>query len=332
MMRSFTHIALVICLVAGASQASAHDARPLSIDIAEQTSGVYLARLRTPPTVAPDNRPEILWPDGCATLRHERRNDSDIEAMLIRCKSGLAGQRLGVRYPIYNPSLATLFRLHARDGRILTQVLTPAQQEWQVPREPTWREVATGYLRLGVEHIWTGVDHLLFVAGLLVLAGTTRRVILAITGFTIAHSMTLSLSALGWVHAPTAPIEAAIALSILFLARELAQPFDDGVARRFPIFASSAFGLLHGFGFAAALRDVGLPTNELALGLLCFNLGVELGQIVFIGAAFVVFLIGRRIVQSLESTPRIFARPAALAGYGLGVPAAFWFMQRLGAF
>src|SRR5262249_35013809 len=154
-------------------------------------------------------------------------------------------------------------------------------------------EVAIGYLKLGVEHIWQGIDHLLFVTGVLVLARTRRRVVLAITGFTLAHSLTLCASVLGLVRLPVPPVEAAIALSILFLAREIARPDPYGIAHRFPIAVSSIFGLLHGFGFAAALREVGLPPRELALGLLSFNLGVEIGQLAFI-AVMVAILFALR--------------------------------------
>lgn len=333
--------ALALCaLVAGwmvAGRASAHDVRPLSIDIAEQGASLYRAHVRVPPTVALDNQPAVIWPGNCRVL-HERLQDEDDaatpnEAMFVSCTGGLEGAHIGVRYPIYNPSLSTLLRLSQLGGKVLTQVLTPDQSDWQVPREPGWREAAFGYFALGVRHIWTGIDHLLFVAGLLILAGTAKRVLLAITGFTLAHSITLSLSALGLVQLPAPPVEAAIALSILFLAREIARPFPGGLAERFPIAVSSSFGLLHGFGFAAALREVGLPTKELAIGLACFNLGVEVGQIVFIAGVVILALAVRKAVQlGGLATIWLQCRSARLQGYALGIPAALWFIQRLAAF
>ncbi len=307
----------------------------MSVNITEQRSGLYLSRVRVPPTVEPDNQPTVIWPDNCRVLRDERRGDgvAPSETTLVSCRAGLEGRRVRVRYPIYNPSLSTLFRLSEPGGKVLTQVLAPDQPEWLVPREPGWREVAAGYLELGVQHIWQGIDHLLFVCGVLVLARTRRRVLLAITGFTLAHSLTLSLAALDLVRVPPAPVEAAIALSILFLAREIARPSPDGLARRFPIVVSSSFGLLHGFGFAAALREVGLPTKELAVGLLCFNLGVELGQILFIAGIVAMALALRRVVQA-GRLPLIPAPSYStlLTGYALGIPAAFWLMQRLAVF
>jgi len=331
-------VALVSCVIVGAvaiaGPASAHDARPFSIDIAEQGAGLYLARLHVPPTVELDNQPTVIWPANCRVVSGERADaPAASDTTLISCQAGLEGSRVGVRYPIYNPSLSTLFRLSERSGKVLTQVLTPDQSDWLVPKEPGWRDVASGYLKLGIQHIWSGIDHLLFVCGVLVLAGTRRRVLLAITGFTLAHSLTLTLSALGLIRLPVAPVEAAIALSILFLAREIAQPFPGGLAGRFPIMVSTSFGLLHGFGFAAALREVGLPTNELAVGLLCFNLGVEIGQVAFIIGVVAIVMAIRKIVQAGGmSTMPLQSRLNVLAGYGLGIPAAFWFIQRLGAF
>jgi hydrogenase/urease accessory protein HupE len=315
------------------STALAHDARPVSVDIAEQSAGLYLLHLRVPPSVEGDNQPALRWPSSCRVLNTERRDDPPApnETSLVQCAGGLDGQHLRLTYPLFNPSLSTLFRLRELGHPSVSQVLPPDEPDWLVPRNPHWQDVAVGYLKLGIEHIWTGIDHLLFVAGLLILARTRRRVVLAITGFTLAHSLTLSASVLGLVHLPVAPVEAAIALSILFLAREIARPAPYGLARRFPIAVSSTFGLLHGFGFAAALREVGLPARELALGLVCFNLGVEIGQLLFIAAAVGVALAVRRALPAAAwlAAPH---RVNLLAGYALGIPAAFWLMERMRVF
>ena len=326
-------LALILAALAFAGSAQAHDPRPLSVNVTEQGKGLYLARLRAPPTVEPDNLPRLIWPAGCRIL-NDRLGESPpapTETVVAACKAGLEGLQLQVRYPLYNPSLSTLFRLNDLDGKVLTQVQPPDRLDWQVPTQPGPLQVAAGYLRLGVQHIWTGVDHLLFVTGLLIFAGSVRRALWAITGFTLAHSITLSLSALGLVELPVPPVEAAIALSILFLAREIARPSPEGLAARYPILVSSSFGLLHGFGFAAALREVGLPKGELAIGLLCFNLGVEIGQIIFVAGVVALFLAVRKSLRigGLAPAP-LQGRWAALAGYALGVPAAFWFIQRLG--
>jgi hypothetical protein len=327
-------LAVAACLVG--PPASAHDARPLSVDITQQSADLYQARVRVPPTVTEDDRPSIVWPSNCRLVSDHLSVDppSPDEVVVVRCGGGLEGQVLRVRYPIYNPSLSTLFRVTRAPGSVLTQVLAPDEPEWRVPLESTWKTVALSYLELGFRHIWTGIDHLLFVTGLLVLAGTWRRVLLTITGFTLAHSLTLSLSASGLVRVAPAPVEAAIALSILFLAYEIARPVPDGLARRYPLLVSSSFGLLHGFGFAAALREVGLPPHELVLGLLCFNLGVEMGQIAFIGVLLALVRPLARMACRASSRLRALEvrRPGTLWGYALGIIAAFWLYQRLDSF
>jgi hydrogenase/urease accessory protein HupE len=331
----------LLCAIAASTlmqqPAVAHDARPLSVNVTERSPGLYVARVRVPPTVPANDRPKVRWPASCSIASDDAARPPAVmrETEVLKCPQGLEGRRIGISYPIYNPALATLIRVREADGKTITRVLAPDEVEWTVPKTPGWRAVFTGYIRLGVRHIWTGLDHLLFVAGLLVLAGTLRRTLLAITGFTLAHSVTLSLSALDLVRLPVAPVEAAIALSILFLAREIAQPHPEGLAARYPIMVSSSFGLLHGFGFAAALREVGLPTKELAVGLLSFNLGVEIGQIVFIAGVLAAFALARKLIAAggLRLTQFVPSRGwSVLGGYALGIPAAFWFIQRLGAF
>ena len=326
-LRALARLAALLCaalLLPAAAQA--HDARPLSVTITEQEGGRHLARIKVPPSVAFDNRPVLEWPAVCDP--GEGRGGA---SQFANCPGGLQGQRLAIAYPIYNPSLATLFRIEAANGDVLTELLPPDRLEWEVPQEPSLANVMLDYLWLGVEHIWLGIDHLLFVVGLLLLAATMRRVLLAVTGFTIAHSLTLSLSVLDLVRVPIAPVEAAIALSILFLAREIVRPDPDGLAARYPVLVASSFGLLHGFGFAAVLQDIGLPTRELAAGLFSFNLGVEIGQVAFILGALALFWLARRIAGSVQTLSFELQGTARLvAGYALGIPAALWFMERAG--
>jgi hypothetical protein len=173
---------------------------------------------------------------------------------------------------------------------------------------------------------------LLFVAGLVLLAGSWRRILLTITGFTIAHSITLGLAALDLVRVAVAPTEAVIALSIMFLARELADNRTDTLAKRFPLAVASSFGLLHGFGFAAVLGEIGLPQSQIAIGLLFFNLGIELGQIGFVALLLAVIASARTIYRQLAVPGRSIAmlqgRQQAVCAYGLGTVASLWFVQR----
>ncbi len=178
---------------------------------------------------------------------------------------------------------------------------------------------------LGVEHILLGVDHLLFVLALLLLVRGVRRLVATVTAFTVAHSITLGAATLGFVHVPPAPVEAVIALSILFLASELARRRAGGNAdltERFPWVVAFSFGLLHGFGFAGALSEVGVPAQAVPLALLFFNVGVELGQLLFIAAVFGLGWLAR---ASALRVPSGWQRAAA---YGIGCVAAFWVVQR----
>jgi hydrogenase/urease accessory protein HupE len=316
---------------AAATPAWGHDARPLSIRIVEQQERTYRVDVRIPPSVEPDNRPAISFPAGCTIRSGGVREGVDVamETMLLACSSPLEGQRIEIHYTLFNPSISSLLRYSPANGDTRTAVLPPEKKEWLVPPAANWKTVARDYFLLGVAHIWAGIDHLLFVAGLLMLAKTSRRILVAVTGFTLAHSITLSMSVLGVVRLPVAPIEAGIALSILFLAREVARPDPDSLARRFPLAISSSFGLLHGFGFAAALSEAGLPRKEIASALAFFNAGVEAGQLAFIAAALMVLAAAWR---GFRPDHLRVARIERFGGYALGVPAAFWFFQRLQGF
>jgi hydrogenase/urease accessory protein HupE len=309
--------------------ANAHDARPLSISISGQTAGVYRVVVQTPPTIEAQNRPVILWPGQCAVTDNDTVASSDAAIALLSCPDGIERGLIRIDYPFYNPSITTLIRLSYADGSVVSAVLPPDELSWQVPAEPTLLGVARDYTALGFRHIWQGIDHLLFVAGLLLLAKQVRRIVWAVTGFTVAHSITLSLAALGLVRPAVAPVEAMIALSIVFLATEILRADDKSFGYRFPIALSFVFGLLHGFGFASALGEIGLPRNELATGLLFFNLGVELGQLAFIAVIATVLLAARPAVRRLRGLrlpgP---ARIEVACAWCLGIPASFWFFER----
>jgi hydrogenase/urease accessory protein HupE len=186
------------------------------------------------------------------------------------------------------------------------------------------------YFTLGVRHILGGWDHLLFVAGLMLIATSWRTLLWAISGFTLAHSLTLSLAALGWVRIPISPTEAVIALSILFLAREALRPPSQSLAQRWPLLVSALFGLLHGLGFAAALGEVGLPRGDIAWALLFFNLGVEAGQILFILTLLAIIWVVRCVAHGFAVDVRRWrANARTVMAYLIGIPAAFWMVQRL---
>jgi hypothetical protein len=306
-------------LLCAGAQAVAHEARPVAITIHEQQGGLYTVDVRSPPSIDADNRPGINWPADCTM----------VAARLMRCGRPLAGRTSDVTWPIYNPSVTALLRFEPLEGATHTAVLPPDETSWTIPERTTATGVIGSYTKLGIGHILGGPDHLLFVAGLLLIAGTFRRIVISVSGFTVAHSITLSLAALGLIRVPIAPTEAAIALSILFLAREALRGDGKSIAFRFPVVVSVTFGLLHGLGFAAALGEAGLPDREIPLALLFFNVGVEIGQLSFILAVIALIMLGRRILAAGGAMAWADRYGRVTASYLIGVPAAFWLLQRL---
>lgn len=218
-----------------------------------------------------------------------------------------------------------LVRIEFADGSAWTERLTPQRPAATIPAKQSAFAAAATYLALGVEHILAGIDHLLFVLGLLLLARERRRLFWTVTAFTAAHSITLALATLGVVNVPQSPVEAVIALSIAFVAVEIlrARQGNPGIAARSPWIVAFAFGLLHGFGFAGALSEVGLPPGQIPLALLFFNAGVEIGQLVFVAAVLSLAWLFRRLrARWLELVPP----------YAIGSLAMFWVFQRVAAF
>jgi hydrogenase/urease accessory protein HupE len=309
--------------------AMAHDARPVAVTITETLPDIYQATLRVPPTVDAGNVPVLVWPASCTPVGED--------SALVRCVGGLTGRQFTLDYPLFNPSLATFYRLDVLDGTTGSSMLAPNEETWTVPAAMTRARIARDYLLLGVEHIIGGLDHLLFVLGLLVIARTPKRILFAVTGFTLAHSITLSISSLGLIAIPIVPVEAAIALSILFLAHEISRQQADSLTYRYPMLVSFGFGLLHGLGFASALGEIGLARNEVFVSLLFFNLGVEAGQVLFIAAVVGLVLLLRkaghgRDQQEIVRSELLARRVDLLASYVIGVPSAYWLIERVAQF
>ena len=211
-----------------------------------------------------------------------------IERSSINRPGGLTGSEINIE-GLERVSTDVLVRIQRLDGTSETARLNATSTSFVVKGTPQFWGVVKTYLVFGIEHILEGFDHLLFVACLIFIAGTWRRILVTITGFTLAHSVTLTLAGLGLVRLPIPPIEAVIALSIVFLAREIALDRRDTLTWRYPIAVSATFGLLHGFGFASALAEIGLPQTEIPAALLAFNVGVEVGQILFVTAVLWFF-------------------------------------------
>lgn len=269
-------------------------------------------------------------PDGCSLTEGVRTSvidDIRMQHGTLSCPDGLAGKTFTVN-GLEQTQTDVLLRVDYLDGSASNQRLTPSTATVTIPERPSALDVVRTYTVLGVEHILLGYDHLLFVLALLLLVDGVGRLIATVTAFTVAHSITLAAATLGFVHVPSAPVEAVIALSILFLASELARQRAGTNAdaakltQRFPWVVAFSFGLLHGFGFAGALSEVGMPQQAVPLALLFFNVGVELGQLLFIAA---VLGFGWLVRLSAVRVPAIWPRAVA---YGVGSIAAFLVIQR----
>lgn len=330
---------LLLVLLVHCLPAAAHQGQPVYIELKESRPGIYRLQWKSPPYIPLNYLPSVIPPASCENPGPAARYNTGggfVQRLQLRCPRPLAGETVRIQYPGPNPSVSSLVRYITYQGERHTAVLGPDQSQWTVPAAETAGGVAEEYLWLGMEHISTGIDHLLFLLGLLWIAGTWRRVLVTITGFTIAHSCTFVLSALNIVSLPAPPVEAAIALSIVFLATEVAKGPHDSLTWRYPISVSSSFGLLHGFGFAAALREIGLPQTELATGLLFFNLGVEAGQIMFIVAVIALVYslraLRRQAVVPLGTVLSGASLQRLAGGYLMGVIAVFWLVQRCARF
>lgn len=216
------------------------------------------------------------------------------------------------------------------DGITITKVLTAGKTIYQVPHNDklTTFDVFISYMGLGFEHILIGLDHLLFVLSLILLVSTWRKLILTITSFTVAHSLTLGAVTLNWFQLPGPPVEAVIALSIIFLAKEIVTVQRGGKSNtaQYPWVVAFVFGLLHGMGFAGVLGEIGLPENEILVALLSFNIGVELGQLAFVCVVLLLIKFVRKLLLSLPTIPVwLYQFPA----YSIGTVASYWLIERL---
>ena len=319
---------LVLLLVPLA--ASAHEARPAYLAINETAPGQFSILWRTP-VLAGMRLPVVLkLPDRVKDLQEpvvSDLTDSLIERRWVDAgPNGLIGERIeftGLQLTITD----VLVRLQMRDGTVSTTLVRPNQPWIEIAPAPGLLAVAGTYVLHGIEHILFGFDHLLFVLALILIVRDIRMLLLTVTAFTVAHSITLSLAVLGVVHIPGPPVEACIALSILLVASEIVrlQRGRSSLTATWPWAVALAFGLMHGLGFASALIDIGLPQRDIPLALFAFNLGVELGQLVFIAVVLAIMRIALLVPLPVPAGPRL----RIAASYAIGSVAAFWFVERL---
>jgi hydrogenase/urease accessory protein HupE len=315
--------------------ARAHEARPAYLEIKETSPNQFSVLWRSP-VLAGMRLPVVLtMPGDVKNLKEpveQELADSLLERRWIDAgATGLAGKRVefvGLQATITD----VLVRVEMLDGRTWTTIARPSQPWFELAGAPSKLHVAGAYLWLGVEHIWGGIDHLLFILALMILVKGTRRLIATVTAFTVAHSITLAGATLGFVHVPQKPVEAAIALSIVFVATEIvhARQGRQGLTERWPWIVAFTFGLLHGFGFAGALNAVGLPQTAIRVALLFFNIGVEIGQLLFIAVILSLIALGTWLIRRAAIPQPAWAW--RMAPYSIGGVAAFWMIQRIAAF
>jgi hydrogenase/urease accessory protein HupE len=322
-------LATIVTLVA-APPVAAHELQPGFLELKEVAPGRYDVLWKLPSLgEASDVRMPLapIFPETCRQLgeaRTERSGTAWVFTARLDCKGGLAGRMLAIE-GLEAFTTDVLVRVQQADGRVETHLLKPVQPSVTLRSADDLRRGAWAYLYLGIEHILLGADHLLFVLGLLLIVRDRWMLVKTVTAFTIAHSITLAVAAFGIATVPAAALNAAIALSILFLGPEIVRRWrgETSFTIRHPWVVAFAFGLLHGFGFASGLAQLGLPKGEIPLALLLFNVGVELGQLVFV---LLIVLLERAFRQLQIHWPIIVQR---LPGYVVGALGAFWTIQRV---
>lgn len=313
-------------LMTACAPASAHEIRPAFLQIREIEPSTYDVLWKTPAQGDMRLALNVVMPPSCRNLGVTRTtlvNAAAIENRRIVCEGGIAGGHVAFE------NLATtltdvIVRFEPIAGSAKTLRVSGAAPYIVIPARQSMGEVVREYFNFGVEHILFGFDHLLFVLCLLMLIDDRKRLLTAITAFTVAHSITLAATTFGWLRLASAPVEACIALSIAFLAAEIIKTRADRArSTRFRVeIAAFGFGLLHGFGFASALHEIGMPDDALPLALVSFNLGVEAGQIAFVAIVLALTWLWRR------HAPQVLASVYRASAYVAGVTACFWFIER----
>ena len=333
-------IGILVLTLITAGIASAHEVRPGYLQIRQVDGRTYDLLWKIP---AKGDRRLGLYvrlPEHCLSSGRTSTftGGAYIERWQANCEGGLAEAAIAID-GLEATRTDVLARVEHGSGRTQTVRLTPSQPEFKLTEASMMEASGTAavirtYFNLGVEHILLGFDHLLFVLALLFLVEGRRRLVATITAFTIAHSLTLAAATFGWMQVPQAPVEAVIALSIMFLAVEILRRRQGrtGIASDKPWIAAFVFGLLHGLGFAGALREMGLPEHAVPLALAFFNVGVEAGQLLFVAAVIIIFRLTDLLISNRSATTErtpvpetVLARPAS---YVIGTLAAFWLIER----
>lgn len=321
----------LFALVTLASVVFAHEVRPAYLELRQRGPETYDVLWKVP-GLGEDLRLGLYveLPANCTNASEPRAsmvNSAFTERWSVTCTGGLAGGTIRIA-GLAATMTDVLARVERLDGSTQVARLTPSAPSFVVAAAPDVWGVARTYAVLGIEHILAGIDHLLFVLALLILTGGGWRLVKTVTAFTVSHSLTLTAATLGWVHVPPPPVEAVIALSIVFVAAEILRQRRgvEGITARAPWLVAFSFGLMHGLGFAGGLSEAGLPEGHIPTALLFFSVGVEAGHFLFIGVVLSLVYVVRRvqlpIPRWLELVPP----------YAIGSVAMFWVIERVAAF
>ncbi len=320
-------VCALVALCLAATFARAHETRPAYLELRQTSPDTYDVLWKVPANGDLRLGLDVILPDTCETLTDPRPTlvgDAFTERWSVREPGAMIGRTIRVQ-GLEATLTDVLVRVTRLDGMTQVVRLTPASPAFVVEASPSRWQVALTYFQLGVQHILLGVDHLLFVLGLVLLVDRRWMLLKTVTAFTVAHSITLALSTLAVIHVPGPPLNAAIALSILFLGPEIERKRRGGTSLsiRHPWIVAFAFGLLHGVGFASGLSLVGVPHVEVPFALLFFNLGVEAGQV-----AFVLLCLACAAAAHTLDLARLVTR-WRIPAYVVGTAGAFWTIQTL---
>jgi hydrogenase/urease accessory protein HupE len=326
--------AVLVGALAFTTSSYGHALQPGYLELRLLEKDLYAVVWKTPANKSRPMKISTVLPESCeARTPAESIWDGTayVARWTTRCAGGLEGGVIRID-GLDQTRTDVLVRFDFANGINESRRLVPGDSSFTVPTIPSRIEVVRTYLVLGIQHILSGIDHLMFVLALLILVKGTGRLIMTVTAFTLAHSLTLAGATLGFVNVPGPPIEATIALSIMFVAAEImhSRQGRTGLTERYPWVVAFTFGLLHGFGFAGALAQIGLPHASIPIALLFFNVGVEIGQVFFIVCVFAVMALARQIARRIDVARPTWAR--VVPTYVIGSVAAFWTIQRLAAF
>ena len=311
--------------------AQAHELQPSSMELRQLTSERFEVIWRAPVYYRKPHPARLQLPETWQTVGEpsvRQLADSALHRHVVDVPDGVIDGAVILFVGLESTITDVFARFVWLDGSETTAIARPSQPWVEVIAQRSAWQVAWDYTVLGVDHILSGFDHLTFVLALLLIVNGARRLLITVTSFTLAHSITLAAATLGVMWVPGPPVEAVIALSILFLASELVKVNHGlpSLTARYPWVVAFSFGLLHGFGFAGALGEVGLPQNEVPLALLMFNVGVELGQLLFIAVILAMVLLLNRLHRQWPTWLR------QVPAYGIGGIAAFWLIERVAGF